>query len=181
MDSFFVISYVALWILFLIIALVLISILRNLGVIFESLSNVSANGNLVAAPTNLKAGDILPEVDIVNLLGEKTSIFQFQGEKTAFSIINPNCSACHQLLKHIQIGDEDQPDPLDSTLKKRVVVCIGNIEESKALLNSHHIENILPVFLDPKDSITNSWGISAFPATIITDHELRVVRQSFAG
>lgn len=32
----------------------------------------------------------------------------------------------------------------------------------------------------PKNKATNSWGISAFPATITTDHELRVVRRCYA-
>ncbi len=180
MSSLFLISYIALWVLFLIVAFVLLSVLRNLGIIYESLSSNASVAGLENTPTNLKAGGLLPDIIVETLRGEESSLSHFKGEKMAFSIVSTGCGACTRFLEKIK-DNNASPDPLDPSVEKRVIICTGNIDQSTQMLKDSRIKEFFPAFLDTDNSIFDKWGITTFPATIITNQEMRVVRQSFGG
>lgn len=177
MEGIWLVSHLALWVLFLVVAIVLISVLRNLGVIYESMEALAPLKN---APTKLQPGERLPEMTSYSLAGEKVPLSKFHGTKTAFSIISPACTSCNGFLR--RFGEEDyRSDPLDPTVKNTILISTGHIAETIELLLEVGWENesSVPVVVDKDKTIVRKWGITRVPATIITDEDLRVVRQVF--
>lgn len=134
MSGLWLISYVALWVLFLIVAIVLLAVLHNLGVIHQSM--VAARQSTIhlanPAPTRLVAGEALPELTLGTLTGEPRALGDFQGAKTAFLVVSPNCSPCHTALKDIATGRR-APDPLDPTVRHVVAVSTGDYRATAEL------------------------------------------------
>src|SRR5690349_8239311 len=103
MTGLWLISYIALWILFLVLAVVLLSVLRNLGALYETLA---AFQNPPQEPIKLVPGDIVPDLALPALSGDRVPISAFRGQTTAFLIVSPGCSPCHSLLKDIAENDD---------------------------------------------------------------------------
>lgn len=177
MTGIWLASHLVLWLVVLVMAVALLAVLRNLGVIYES---IEGSRRLKPAPTQLAAGQALPDVTFRTFAGEQIPLRQFQGTATAFAVVSPTCSGCSTFLQELAEGERDA-DPLDPTVTNKVVVSIGDQKLTAALLQRLGINGNLRVVLDPDGGTTKVWGISSTPATVITDADLRVVRQAFVG
>lgn len=177
MTGLWIVTYVALWLLFLTEAVVLVSVLRNLGVVYTSLAALAPHAK--RAPTALKTGDLLPDITFETLEGQPVSLKEFNDHKQAVALISPTCVPCaHYLEEVVRHGGE--PDPLDPSVRLGLIVSFGDRDGTKKF-----VENVggLPrgvlVVLDSKREVSRHWGISTTPTTVIVDDELRVVRQVF--
>jgi hypothetical protein len=177
MTGIWLISYVALWVLFLGVAVVLISVLRNLGIIYESIQQLP---QLRTSPTKLETGQALPNIMLQTLSGEALSLAALQGSKTAVSIVSTQCGPCRDLLSTIALGT-DQADPLDPTVRRRVVVSLSDMLTTAQLIDQVGLSTNVPVFVDPETNVTKEWGITTTPTTVIVDEQLKVVRQVFGA
>jgi thiol-disulfide isomerase/thioredoxin len=175
MTGLWMFSYIVLWILFLVMAVILIGVLRNLGVIYESLAN-SRPSSTHQVPTKLVAGEPLPIAFALHGLGDApVSLSDFRGAKTAFSIVSPSCGPCHTLLQAIA-RDEIKPDPQDVTVLKRVIVSVGDIADTMRLIKQADLRQEVPVLIDREGKVAEEWGITSTPTTVIVDAHLKVVR-----
>lgn len=84
MSGLWMISYIALWVLFLATALTLVSALRNMGVLYEAVTRLSQHTKWNQTSTNLTAGAELPEVTLQTLTGDDKPLSALEGIKTAF-------------------------------------------------------------------------------------------------
>lgn len=176
MTGLWLVSYIALWILFLLVVVVLLSVLRNLGVIYESISALTPR--LHSAPTKLKAGEVLPPLTWQTLSGDEKSLSEFRGAKAAISVVSPTCGPCRDFLKNI-VEDGHQPDPLDQSVRNRLIVSVGDIAMTRELITQIGLSRDVPVLVDAKNRVATEWGITSTPMTVIVDDQLRVVRQLF--
>jgi len=173
MTGLWLVSYVALWVFLLIIAVALLSVLRNLGVIYESLAD---SRTPTADPTKLVAGASLPALALRTLAGSAVDLAAFRGTKTAFSVISPQCAPCHLLLRDIAAG-RGVVDPLDPSVRQRVILSVGDLAATAALVGRLQLPGDLPVLVDAGRDIEERWGITSTPTTVIVDEQLRVVRR----
>lgn len=176
MRGLWLVSYVALWILFLAVALVLVSILRNQGVLYTSIK--AATPRLEAAPSALKPGQTLPLVTWQTLAGESRTLAELRGVKLAIALVSPSCKPCIEYLLKLGVR-QASPDPLDPGLKRTVIVSLGDLPGTARLLEQAQLPSTVPVFVDVQREVAERWGISTTPTTVIVDEELRVVRQVF--
>lgn len=175
MTGIWLISYIALWLLFLGVSIVLLSVLRNLGIIYESMSSSPTTRK---QSTNLIAGQVLPELTLRTLAGYSKATAEFCGRKIAFIIISPTCSPCKDLLERIAQGNI-QVDPLDSTLQDTVLVSVGDATMTANLVQQLGLSQKNLILLDTERLVLKIWGISATPTTVIVDAAGKVVRQIF--
>jgi|SRR5215467_7522276 len=173
MEGLWLVSYIALWVLFFTLVAVLLSVLRNLGVIYRSLPGAVK----MRAPSNLKAGEILPEVTWQTLLGEARPLVALRGMRQAITLVSPSCGPCVEYLRKV---DAEPPDPIDETVMRRVIVSLGDAEDTVRLIDRAGVKSRDLVLLDPNRTVSERWGIAATPVTVVVDEELRVVRQVFA-
>lgn len=173
MTGLWLFSYIVLWLLFLIDALVLLSVLRNLGVIYESLKNITQSP---PPPTTLVAGGALPNITLHTLSGDPATVSAFSGTTTAFSIVSPHCPACLGLLKEIAEA-EMGADKYHSTVPDRIVISIGSSHETAELLRQVQMPQKVPVLIDTENNVMNTWGITGTPITVVVNDQMKVTKQ----
>jgi hypothetical protein len=173
MSGLFLISYIALWVLVLLLAVLQLTILHNLGAIYEQFPKMRP------APTKLKTDDILPAIKLrANESDQIKTTTDFKGSKIAFSIVSPRCGSCLEHLRQL-VGEGENIDPADSSLKDHVVIAIGEPDEVRRLIRRAQLPPHLPVYVDSSKEVVEAWGITSTPATIIINSDHRVVRQIF--
>jgi hypothetical protein len=177
MTGPWLISYVLLWVLFLAMAVVLISTLRNLGVMYSMISG-GATASATQPQTSLTQGATLPDATWFTAHGEPKSAHEFSGEKMAFAVISPGCDGCAIAIERIL---KEGPDPLDESLRDFVLVSLGDPAHTAAMTEKFNIPGDVPTFLDRDSEIRRKWGVTATPFTVIVDQDMRVVRQVFAA
>lgn len=176
MTDLWLVSYIALWILFLAVGVVLLSILRNLGVIYSSLEAVAPQTR--AAPTHLKAGQRVPDLTWRTLTGDSRAVSDLGGVRQAFSFVSPTCGPCLKFLQDVA-RNAVPPDLHDPSVGHRVIVSVGDAEGTIALLEKAGLPADSAVLLDPDRQVVHQWGITGTPVTVVVDEELRVVRHIF--
>ena len=171
MSGIWLISYAALWILFLAVAVVQLVVLRNLGVLYDHLGQQELR---LPPPSRLVAGEPLPEIALATLDGRAVSTADWRGRKLAISLVSGECGSCRQFLIELA-ANHAAPDPLDPTVTERVIVGIGPEARARTLLADVALAPTA-LFLDRTGAVGSGWGISSTPMTVVIDDESKVVR-----
>jgi hypothetical protein len=128
MTGIWLVSYIALWVLLLLIAIVLLSVLRNLGLIYERIQQ----GAVVAEDAITLADDaVVPDLPLRTLTGETTTLAAFQGMPLLVRIVSPNCAPCRDLVSALVRGS-DLGDNTDVT--QQVLLFLVEPNEVRTLL-----------------------------------------------
>jgi peroxiredoxin len=170
-SGLWLISYVALWILLLAVAVVLVSVLRNLGVMTEALRTLQESP---ADRLKLKPGEAVPDVALQTLSGEPVQLSALAQQPTAFALVSPGCKPCHLLLESLAALDMTV-DPLGMGVQQTVVVSVGAVEDTMSLLTQLDIPSRIPILADPESQLFTAWGITATPTTVVVDDQTRYV------
>lgn len=178
MTGVWLISYIALWTFFVAVAVGLLGVMHNLGVVYESMAALSPK--LKPAPTRLKAEMTLPDLRLVSLSGQPRSLVELRGDKMAITIVSQSCSSCRAFLSQLNRNGQ-HPDPLDPQVQRRALIVMGDVSGVDSLLREVMAPEHVPVFVDGEGQVASMWGISVVPATVIVDSEMRVVRQVFVS
>ncbi|MCB0076260.1 MAG: redoxin domain-containing protein [Anaerolineales bacterium] len=176
MTGLWLVSYITLWLFFLLIAVVLLSILRNLGTIFEQLSAMKPKRS------NLEEGQTLPDLTLQNADGAGVSTADWMGTSTAFAIVSPGCGPCHDYLGQLVEGGTHPDLPGNGVAPKHVILSLGDVTHTRELFQSLdgavELER-LPVLYDVAGQVMDVWGISATPTTLVVDERMTVMSQLF--
>lgn len=181
MNGVWLISYITLWILFFVVALVLLTVLRNLGAIYEILSKAAPSG-FQPAPTKLKEGEVLPDVQGDVLQGQSLTLSRKVSGNTAVIVISPGCGPCRHLLSEVVAG-RHQLDPMNAQVKDWFIVSLGEWVETQQFLRELEIPASYndQVMIVSREKIMDLWGINTTPTTVIVDDHRRIVRQVFGA
>lgn len=174
MSGLWLVSYIALWILFLVLAIVLLSVLRNLGAVYELLGTQRPP---LEEFSKFSAGEMVPALELPTLSGERRSTAAFQGATTAFLVVSPGCDPCQELLKELALRPS-APYPRDPAIRQHVIVSIADTTTTSALLEQIGLNSHFPVLVDSEDQVRDRWGIDRTPTTLIVDAQARFLRQS---
>jgi peroxiredoxin len=176
MTGLWLVSYIALWVLFLVVAVVLLSVLRNLGVIYESLETTSRKSPFVTQ-TKLETGKPLPNLTLATRTGDTVELSTFQGTRTAFAVVSPHCSACYDLLKDIAANEVDGLNGSISGSTQWVIISVGDTPDTARLVERACLPGELPILADTANAIAEEWGVATTPTTVIVDKRLHVMEQ----
>ena len=177
MTGIWLVSYIALWIFFLVMATVLLVMLRNPGVFFNSLA-ISPQYDLDKLSSKIIPGKILPELTIQTLTGDYIQISSLRGMKTAFFVISPDCPVCVKLLKEIA-ENGTEPDLLGPTVRRQVIVSLGDISDTNEIIRKAGLNQNIPVLVDVDSNVLTGWDIKGTPTKIIVDDRLEVMNVIF--
>jgi hypothetical protein len=166
------VSYVALWVMFAIMAVVIIGMLRLIGSLYSTVETLKRDQGPL---TNLVSGKEVPEVEMQTLDGTTTTIGQFAGKNTAFVIVSSDCTHCQEILAHmVGNGFHTRHD-----LPRIVIMSLSDIPQAIDLATKFDLGDAYPVLADVKGQVKNRWGIKATPVTVLVDEAMRVYRQLF--
>jgi hypothetical protein len=178
-SGLWLVSYVALWVLVLLLGVSLIAVLYNLGAMYGHLRR---DGNMQSLPSGLPGGVVLPEVAWRTLDGQERTPASYLGHKRAFVVLSPSCSGCQDYLR--QMGRADfRPDPLDDSVTQAVVISLATATQTADMIKIFDLypDENCEVLVDDAQEVVHHWGTEVLPTVIIVDEELRVVRQVFGG
>ncbi len=178
MAGIWLVSYVALWVLFIVISLVVLSILHNLGVIYRSLETHAPG--MTAAPSKLENGVPLPDITLHTVENKKIRVSSLSGDKSAFFVVSPTCSPCHDLL-HAVIDGHIGFDPKDDSVRRGVIISLGSVQQTAEMSRALGLADKFLVLADTGGAVEKNWGTTSTPTTIIADGDLRVVRHIFGA
>lgn len=169
MTGLWLVSYIVLWILFLLVSVVLLSVLYHLGVIYDKVDKRSP------AATTLSTGQAVSEAALLALDGRKISVSQFRGSPVSFVIISPGCSGCLKVLREISSGHWDTEFYGD---KRVVVISTGDVGETREIAEEAELPPQFPIFIDSNQVLKDKWGIRMTPMIVEVDSDLKVTRQT---
>ncbi len=170
MSGLWLISYVALWILFLVMALLLIGLLHLVGEIYKAMS-------LEPPVTSLKKDEEAPEIVLQDLKGKRATTEQFRGRITAFVIVSEGCSHCHKLLEEMANAKKELSK---SSMPQVVLLSLDGLTKTKQLINQFELTGIFVTLADPTGELRKKWGVTSIPTTVLVDENMKVYRQ-FGG
>jgi peroxiredoxin len=166
MTGLWLLSYVALWIVMLLVVAMLVGVLRHIGMLYEQA------GRRSPPATKLRAGDVVPDVTLSTLDGVKVRLSRFAGTSAHLVLVSPQCSGCADLLK--QLAESDATAEVEG---KRVIVSMGDPMGTEELLRRAGAPADGVVLIDREGRIKDAWGVRATPVTIVVDEQLKVLRQ----
>ena len=175
MTGIWLISYIALWILFLILAVVLLLTVRSLSVVVEKLQALQPGPEPLA--TTVPIGETLPDVELRGRDDVLRSLHSFGGTDTAVVVVSPGCGPCRDVLA--EVGQHPASnDPLHLRVEQTLLICVGEASEAARELDQARIPAGVPVFFDPENKIKSLWGIQGTPTMIVLNPDLRIVHAS---
>lgn len=175
MSDVWLVSYVALWVLFLVVAVVLLSVLRNLGTVYEAMQQPHP---APSEPIKLTAGEPLPDLVLEDLSGEGVSLATFRGQRSAFMVISPGCGPCRNLLEALAAPAHSSIDHFSAA--QRVVISTGSGPTTADLIQTVGLSPQVPVLIDQGQSVLERWGVSSTPTTVVVDEHL-IFREHTVG
>ncbi|MBM3179009.1 MAG: redoxin domain-containing protein [Chloroflexi bacterium] len=99
MNGLWLVSYIALWVLVILLSVIVLGLARQLGVIHIRLG---PEDNLVNTREGLSIGIIAPNFSAVDIVHDKEiTLADLKGRSSIFVFISPNCQPCQELMPHL--------------------------------------------------------------------------------
>lgn len=166
MSGLWLVSYVALWVLFLVTAFALLSVLRNMGELAEALKRLNAPHDTVT----LVAGHAAPIVALQAANGALVATTDFRGQPTTVAVISPGCGPCRSFAEALADGMTLTIFPTNT---QRVVISTASVDEMKESLSGMIFPPDVTVLFDTSGSAAEQWGARSTPTFITLDADGR--------
>ncbi|MFC1466327.1 MAG: TlpA family protein disulfide reductase [Candidatus Brachytrichaceae bacterium NZ_4S206] len=178
MTGPWLVSYIALWILFLIIVVVLISMLRNMGVLYQSMERLVT---LLPNTSKLAVGEELPQVSLFDARGQQFEWQTLADMTIAFVVISPGCGPCEAVLEQLAHDGTQLDADLSIQVEKHVVISLGDTAATTKLLNDLDLHGKVVLLFDTREEVSKIWGITSTPTILLVDAQQRIVKQIFGA
>lgn len=170
MDAL-IVSNVTLWVLVIGLALAVVALTRQIGLLHERIAPVGA----LAAQSRIRVGDKAPELALIDIhdrpleLGGASS----DGTRTLLFFLSPSCPVCETLLPTVErVARTEVP-------RVRVVLASdGELEEHRAFSAQKRISHLPYVLSAP---LGMSYGVSKLPYAVLIDSEGFVAAQGLVN
>ena len=147
-----------LWIVVLVLLAVMLALVRQVGVLYERIAPAGAQ----KAPTGLKTGEKMPDLEMQTLDGQPLRLGGGPGNEksTLLFFLSPSCPVCKTLLPVLHAIRSSEAGWLDVVLSSD-----GDQEEHRAWRKAEGMESWLYV-LSPQLGMTMQVGQLPFAALI---------------
>lgn len=159
MNDVFWLSYVALWLVLLVLSLAFVEVLRQLGTLRRQLGPMQGagiipravdTGSPLPALTGLRATDLAP-ASWHEYLNTEAGLILF---------LTPNCVTCRTIAYELDGFANDVSDELDV-----MAVVVGDAEEAQKFLSKYGPSRERAV-IDPDGSVASTLGVSWSPGAL---------------
>ena len=160
METFLLVSYVALWLLVLTLGFLLLGALRAHGVLSWKLEELEATTPNRVGRTGLKPGKPAPEFTLPKVGGGEASLRDFAGRPVLLVFVQAGCGPCHAIV----------PDLNKLARKNELqVVVINNAEPDIAREWAEDVKAEFPVLVQEKWRVSKSFEVYATPFAFLID------------
>jgi len=100
MNGIWLVSYLALWVLVIILTIIVLGLTRQLGLIYLRLG---PEQNLLSTKEGLELGTAVPAFEAEDVIhNHKVTQEDWKGVATVLLFVSPTCSPCHELMPHLK-------------------------------------------------------------------------------
>jgi methylamine dehydrogenase accessory protein MauD len=153
------ISNVVLWLVVLSLALVVLALVRQLGVLHERIAPAGA----LMLNRGLTVGERAPMIDVIDLNGTSLRLGEprSDGRSTLVVFVAPSCPVCKSLLPMLKSGRKDERDWLEVVLASD-----GDEQEQREFARSHGLLELPYVNSAP---LGRAYQVSRLPYAALMD------------
>lgn len=155
----FFVSYAALWVLVVLQSLILLGIV---GIIYRFQQSSTSSGS-----ANVAVGKDAPKFSAVDLFGLSIESADYAGRLTALLFVSHDCHACRETL-------ENDMDYLMRKAKGNVIlICRAERQDCMRLVEQYELK--VPIIVDRNNQLSELYGISSVPTTVLIDANNRIL------
>ena len=166
-----VVSNVVLWLLVIGLALTVLALTRQIGLLHERISPVGA----LSAQSKIKVGDRAPELALIDIHDRPLQVGapSKDGSRTLLFFLSPTCPVCETLLPTVErVARTEVP-------RVRVILASdGHIEEHRVFSAEKRISHLPYVLSAP---LGMAYGVAKLPYAVLIDDEGVVVAQGLVN
>ena len=160
MSAWWLVSYVALWLVVLSLGFLLLGALRALGLLRWRLEQLEATTPSRTGRSGLKPGQKAPDFTLPSVAGDEVSLHDFAGRKVFLVFTQSGCKPCHRVipeLNRLQRGGE-------------VLVLVVNNGEPEATRQwAAEARASFPVLVQQQHSVSRRYEMYATPFAFLID------------
>jgi len=159
MTQVLIVSNVLLWLVVIVMALVIVALLRQIGVLYERVAPAGA----LMLNKKLRVGVEAPVVAVQTLQGENRSIgaAASDGRSRLLFFLAPDCPVCKSLLPAVLSAARAERDWLDL-----VFASDGALDEHRALVGKYGLQGFDYVL---SEALGIAYGVSKLPYGVLID------------
>ncbi len=159
------ISNLLLWVVVIILAILVLALSRQIGVLYERVAPAGA----LAVNQLLKTGDPAPEIPVHTLTGESMTIGpeQANGKSLLIFFLAPSCPVCKTLLPVLVSAAKAEQDWLQIILASD-----GETPEPHHRFVEEYRLEMFPYVLS--EPLGRSYGVSKLPYAVLIDEKGRI-------
>ena len=160
MDNILIISNLILWVFVIGLALMVLALARQIGVLYERVAPAGA----LMINKSLESGSTAPRVEVHDLNTGKPRVIGTPAERsTLVFFLSPGCPVCKTLLPMLKSVKTAESDWLDV-----VFASDGRLEEHREFIQQQGLSG--EVYISSED-LGKQYGISKLPYAVLIDQE----------
>lgn len=170
MEGLWIVALVTVWLLVLILGVLVLSLMRNVGVLATAVQQMRASSDDVLPFT---IGESPPPLATVANNGVPMVLDLAQGRPVGLIIVSPGCTPCHDLLQAMHRGSMIIPDAPPETVY--MVLSLGDAATTQELLTATSFVAPMVYRVEPH-VLHTQWGIRSTPTSLLFDGDGRYLR-----
>lgn len=162
MNTALLISQILLWLSLVGLAVVVIALARQVGVLFERVAPAGA----LSMNARLKAGDAAPPISAPTLDGGMVDLAAKQSRSRLVFFLAPDCPICKTLLPSLKSARRSEAEWLDIILASD-----GDPAQHRAFVEREGLQSFPYVVSEP---LGRAFGVSKLPYGVLIDESGRI-------
>ena len=159
MDSALLVSNVFLWVIVVVMAIVIMALTRQIGVLHERIAPAGA----LMVGKGIEAGDPAPQLSLQDLNGGELDIGGVRDRSMLLFFLSPTCPVCDTLIPVLRSVAKSEKTWLDIVFSSD-----GDIQEQKNFIKTKNLEQF-PYVLSTELGMV--LGVGKLPFTVLIDEK----------
>jgi methylamine dehydrogenase accessory protein MauD len=160
MDGFWLVSYVVLWLVVVLEAIVILALARQVGLLAVRVGPVGAR----MTNHGPKIGDPAPPLDTTDIAGRKVVLGANHNKRTLLLFMSPKCSSCQELLPGLRTLARTERSDLDIVL----VSAEQDVAVNREYVEQHRLQS-MPLIIG--DDIAVLYQVGSLPYAVLVSKE----------
>jgi methylamine dehydrogenase accessory protein MauD len=172
MNTFLLVSIIALWFAILLLGFLVLGALRALGLMNWRLDQLELTRPSRLGRDGLKAGEKAPEFTLPSADGREVSLHDFFGRKVLLVFTQSGCGPCHDMapeFNRVQAHGEHQ------------VLVVNNGDPTESRQWAAEIHARFPILMQEKFSVAKRYEIFATPFAFLIDERGIIASSGVVG
>lgn len=163
MEGFWLVSYVVLWVVVVLEAVIILALARQVGLMAVRLGPVGAR----MTNQGPKIGDQAPALDATDIAGRRVALGANNNRRTLLVFMSPKCSSCQELLPGLRTLARTEHGDLDIVLASAE----QNVAANREYVEQHRLQS-MPLII--ADEVAVKYQVGSLPYAVLVSRDGKV-------